>query len=429
MLVVFAALMPIWSIVGQDEPSSDDNVLCASAFDEDEREQEKINCVVVDRRLFVEYSCQLRDNYKMENKMSAMVIKSTLSIRTNQGFNESVYFWKRVENPEEKRTLGGRNRTHTHHHTVINDMRENEESLDTYENRTVQLKVVTDKLMSEIVLFNIKDKSLYKICVQVPDLIEEAICCEIDDISEDEASNLYMSLIVIGILVFMYVLIVFGFWKCHDEFKSVDELLTNLPTSHVETLKGLVLDKEAIIEDDDQEPSEKSTKKKTKKTKTKKRVKIDDNDDDDDDDHLENYVRYRQKSTDARVKTKVRINDDAVEIDNKAFEGSGNESSAEDSSVRSEIVREMAKFRRMSRLSAGSIQNPTDTGSKKSHASAATGSGGKGVKFSDAIGSNDVVLNMNNVENLTSKIFSESQRRASIKPFKKAYNLNVSDSD
>lgn len=228
------------------------------------------------------------------------------------------------------------------------------------------------------------------------------VCCAIEDRTEEIDSNIYMVLIVIGILVIIYLIIGIIFWRFPpSSYHSIDDMLEKLPTSHVERLKSLVVDRYVSDEEEEYLDHENLSDISSEKSEPPK------------------YVKNRKK-------VKVRIDDHFTEIDNPVYEKSEDEYDADgddekdatkkvtikDDGVEYNLQKEAQKLRRMSKISVSSIK--------------AVSNAHKGVKFAD---SGDTVLNINDMDNLKAKIFNESQRRASIKPFKKAYNLDVSDSD
>ena len=67
------------------------------------------------------------------------------------------------------------------------------------------------------------------------------LSCSLEHRVEEEKSGLYMALLVAGIVVVIYLIIGMFFWFCPpNSFKTIDELLSNLPTKHVEALRNLV---------------------------------------------------------------------------------------------------------------------------------------------------------------------------------------------
>ncbi len=109
----------------------------------------------------------------------------------------------------------------------------------------------TEKYQAELIIYNIEENTKYKIETEF-DLDNETLMlsCLLEHRVEEEKSSLYMALLVIGVVVVIYVIIGMFFWICPpDSFKTIDELLSTLPTKHVEALKNLV-ENEGIIEID-----------------------------------------------------------------------------------------------------------------------------------------------------------------------------------
>ena len=62
--------------------------------------------------------------------------------------------------------------------------------------------------------------------------------------SDEKPVNFLMSLIVIAIIAFIQLVVVFVFWRCEPSaFKSIDDMLQKLPSSHVKMLKRMVAER------------------------------------------------------------------------------------------------------------------------------------------------------------------------------------------
>jgi hypothetical protein len=228
-------------------------------------------------------------------------------------------------------------------------------------------------LDAKLTLKEIDYEISYEICTRIEGLVNK-ICCEVELKEAEEESNIFLSLLVLGVVVLFLVIIMLVFWLCPPtEYHSLDEMLEQLPTSHVEALKTLVT--EADMEEMD--------------------------------DGVQDHDFDLPKSLKSK---KVRINTAGTEIDNLAFEDDEN-----DEDIDHQLMIQAQKIRRMSMMPHGPIG---DTTVKKKG----------GVRFKD-VESNEEV-HMNDMDNLKIKLFNESNRRASIKPFKKTFQLDISsDSD
>lgn len=191
-------------------------------------------------------------------------------------------------------------------------------------------------------------------------------------------------------------------------------MLSKLPDSHVQKLRNLIEDN-GDSDDDSTSMSGSSM--------ASSAVKSDEE------------LTTNQTKTPKKKRAKVRINENLTEIDNPAYETTSEEDEEKPAAssawarrmsrisfadgnddVEYNLQKEAHKLRRMSRMSLGSIKVVTQNTPK-------------GVKFAEPGDKKNTVLNINDLEDLKVKIYNESKRRASIKPFKKPFGLEVSDSD
>ena len=91
---------------------------------------------------------------------------------------------------------------------------------------------------------------MYRICPIISLLDDYSMCCHLEYDTHEEnliQLNFYMALVVVGLLSLIYAIIAIIFWKCPPaSFRSVDEMLTQLPSNHVKALKQMVLETERI---------------------------------------------------------------------------------------------------------------------------------------------------------------------------------------
>lgn len=332
--------------------------VCANAFNEEERTQEVVKCVLVlqDRAannnelidVVVDYDCTVVDDFKVgEYKYISIKVKLELVSSKPIDYSPDSYFiWDILEES-------------THHKLDF----KNEKMIPL--NFTSNLYQNTSK--ASLVLYDISVDSKYKICPVIPDLIEEEkICCKVIKTEEHEENTVFMSLLVIGVLLVIYAIVIIVTWQCPTKNDSIDTILQELPTKHVEALKQLVEADEEI--------------------------------------QNEGIPRAERRQSVANVNV-IRF-----DIENPAYE-QGNDEDDIDYKLRMEAL----KIRRMSRASVADIQTVSNKDVKKR----------RGVKFTDE----STIIGMGDIENLKMKILNESNRRASVAPFKKAYDLTVSSDD
>lgn len=374
--------------------STESKYLCATSYIEQNRTLEIVNCIydpLGEHPIRLNYECKVIQHKDSEAIETKLIINEKIEI------NYATFKWA-IEKEE-------------HHGKKLNKSRYayNEAELKNLKN--VTLSETEAGLEATLVLVNIEKDVPYEISVFVPEFNKkysaepEEIHCTIEITEEEEKNNVFMSLIVIGILLIMFVTIMIVFWKCPpNEFHSVDEMLEKLPTSHVKALKKLVLEREG--EEDDNE---------SVKTENSK----------------ENLpYRYRKRKDVIKQRGKVRVNTNVTEIDNPAYVDDSEAEKSEKSELEDVETRlrfEKLKLRRMSRVSVGQISRSSSVPRASiENLEPAVGRKG-GVRFAD---DTDDAVPMSEIDNLKVKLFNESKRRASVKIFKKSYNLYVSsDSD
>ena len=276
--------------------------------------------------------------------------------------------------------------------------------------RNVTLSPESDpkSAMANLKLLGVEEEISYKVCGRVLNTSgkDYEICSEVELKEEVEKSNIFLSLIVIGVVVVFLAIIMVVFWQCPPaQFNSIDEMLEKLPTSHVEALKRLVVDTDTVLADEVDTSGENSE------------------------------FRARRKRAGSSRTTpveetrggKVRINTNVIEIDNPAFE---------DDDEEDEIQRKL-KFtaNRLRRMSMGNVAmtssrpKPEDVGIISVESEEPMRKKGGGVRFVDSDDITSQGEQMSEMDQLKVKIFNESKRRASIKPFKKRLGYVSSDSD
>ena len=328
---------------------NDLNENCVKSFIKENRTHEINKCILQDR-VILDFECKIILLREKEKLIKA--IDSIFSLRDlkNDTITYVEFEWE-AKHGDEKMILQDKNNKR---------------------NISLNYTNVERLLDARLTLREIDYEINYEICTRIEGLFDDKICCEVELKEAEEESNIFLSLLVLGVIVLFLVIIMLVFWLCPPtEYHSLDEMLEQLPTSHVEALKTLVTEAE-----------------------------MEEMDDDDHDFDLPKNLKSK----------KVRINIAGTEIDNPAFEDDEN-----DEDIDHQLMIQAQKIRRMSMVPRG----PTgDTTVKKKG----------GVRFKDEESNEEV--HMNDMDNLRIKLFNESKRRASIKPFKKTFQLDISsDSD
>jgi hypothetical protein len=254
--------------------------------------------------------------------------------------------------------------------------------------KNITLTKESNNYFAELILYKISYETAYEICTKVPNINIMDLCCRIKNV-EPEEEPIYMPLIVIVIVFIINFVVVIVFWKCPPSaFHSLDEMLEKLPTSHVKKLKKLLLEGQ-----DDDKSSEKE--------------KIDKN---------RNFIDINTKNRRMKISKNITFNNEINNFnakDNPAFE-----EDSETGDIEHYLRFEAQKIRRLSRISLDSIELDPNDSSKPIKKKL-------GVKFADQ--NKEIILDKNNeVKHFRKKIIDENKRRASIKPYKKAFNLDIS---
>ena len=246
-------------------------------------------------------------------------------------------------------------------------------------NDTVFLKNDTNNsLVGKLILYGIFPETMYRVCIdKVPRTLitvpnPDDLCCQVELIEEIEEYDELMIFIVLATLLVIYIIVILVNCFCPPHaYRSLDEMLGSLPTAHVDKLRKLIEDKEEHIKEAD----EHNLGDENERVRSLG------------DPVLAKYMYMRNNKNRRRRSSTKRS-----EFDNKGYE-SGDDldrSGAEDTRTRTE----------------------SESSNKAPHQTV--------VKFADE----DEVID--DIGKIKLKVFKEVKRRASIKPFKKAYTLNVS---
>ncbi|CAF0955248.1 unnamed protein product [Brachionus calyciflorus] len=387
-LKIFLILISInlWTIECSD-------LICANAFNKEERNYEIVNCKFNSQgKIFtVDYQCKVYLNKNLETSNTQNIVEADFRLK-DQVINqkEATFYWRSFKEHSHS----------THYHRSENEFK-NIAKINFTLNESKNIS------KASVILYKIHYETVYEVCVNVEGLFsqEDKVCCSVENKEEEEESNIFMVLIVLGILLLIYVYVVIASWKTSKSEKTLDDMLETLPTAHVERLKSLFIaaDDEEIDDDNDDDLINDENKleehehiqtelfvKNNKKGKSAKRVMIKEN------------PAYEPDDEGEVIHRKINVKNEE-EIDDIEFN----------------LYREAQKFRKMSRMSVAAIPKE-DLKRLKENRQA------KSVKFSEKDDSN---THIDELDMLRLKVYNESKRRASIKPFKKAYDLDVTDSD
>jgi hypothetical protein len=343
---------------------------CVKSFIKENRTHEIKKCILLDylstTRLKFQFECKivlLRVNEKLVKAVDSMF---SLYGRKDENITQVEFYWSK-DSEENKYRNNSDNRLKVN---LTNDTNEN-------------------FFNAKLTLEEIEYETNYEICTKIDDLFEDN-CCNVELKEIEEESNIYLSLLVLGIAIVFLVLIIIVFWLCPPtEFHSIDEMLEKMPTSHVEALKILVTEQDMDENNDEEQGLET--------------------------DIPENFnLRSRRATKQDLFNNRIRINANPTEFDNPAFD---NYDEDEDD-VEHQLKFQALKIRRMSMGTMAPRGQNGDVPIKKKG----------GVRFVDD--EDNGKSQMNEMDNLRIKLLNESKRRASIKPFKKTFNLDISsDSD
>lgn len=348
-------------------------LICATATPKDEHTHQTVNCRFLDKQIYSEihYQCTIYVDKELQSSNSQSVVQVEFSLLGSAKESKTAnFFW----NSQVK------------HHSESVESHSAEEEFK--HNQTVDLSINSkNESTATVILYKLHYETVYTICVNMNDTFEQKVCCTVENLEEEEESNIYMVLVVLGVLLLIYAFVIIATKVTSKEEKSIDDLLETLPTAHVERLKSLfeVAEEEEDVSeyDSDGTAEEKSIDSLSlgKKLKSDKKVTIRDNfgyEPDADEEKRENYEN---------------------EIDD----------------IQLNLYKEAQKFRKLSRMSIAGFSTEDLTKLREKRT--------KNVKF-------DKNLPMvNEINKIKLKVYNESNRRASIKPYKRAYDLGASDSD
>ena len=338
----------------EEESDEDEEELEAQSFD-------AVNCNR-DNRLSVRLECSIKLSQQVQVQTTTATTKAhdcvhvKLTLHTASGDETnasslvSVFYWDYIGDEHHRRQKRERRTPLTSladpassvfRHNASVALSTHSEVEDINRNATL--------LSASLLLYGIEASVVYRVCAVVPGVwtSHTELCCRTAKVSDEKPVNFLMSLIVIAIIAFIQLVVVFVFWRCEPSaFKSIDDMLQKLPSSHVKMLRRMVAERgdniaTAGIGVAGGDPGTISTR------------------------------RREGRDADAKKKSRVNFNIPVVE-------------------------------------SAPTIsRNVSD------------GRGGEGGRTTEE---------RENQADLKAKIFNENRRRHSIKPFKKAFVLDVSSS-
>lgn len=243
----------------------------------------------------------------------------------------------------------------------------------------------TSKYEANLTIFNIEENEKYDIQAMFNNY---TLKCALEYEVEEETTSLYVSLLVMGVMVVIYLIIGLVHWICPpDKYRTLDELLANLPSKHVEALKDLVSDDINLAREFDE-------------------INQDNN----------------------HISHKKNVNFNMAGIENRAYADDVFNEDDDEDSINRKLYQEANKLRKMSRVSQHSSFN-----SEQKSRVRFTNIGSVGSE-TISIGSNPVSnmdhagFSSTDLENLQLKIMREKRRRDSVHPFKKTYALTTIES-
>lgn len=154
-------------------------LVCANSFNSENRIDEQVRCRTLDSKTTVDLECSLTKSYKLNafKHTRANVIRSRLSISPPRlDLNETVFLWDHVSIPSKMNLPFRGVKIHTFVGSFSHLEREllfragdkNEGDSDSSGNFSMELSLgLFNDSYSEVVLYNIKHDTLYRLCAQV----------------------------------------------------------------------------------------------------------------------------------------------------------------------------------------------------------------------------------------------------------------------
>lgn len=366
-------ILILWKILFLTIIQCSDELICAKASPKDEFTHQTVNCKFTNltySNYEIYYQCTIYVDRELKSSNSQNVVQVEFSLL---GFTEKMktvtFYWI----------------SYLKHSLVATEPHLVEEQFK--HNRTVGLSINSNnESTAEIILYKLHYDTVYKVCVNMNETFDQKVCCMVENLEEKEESNIYMVLVVLGVLLLIYAFVIIATKITNKKEKTIDELLETLPMAHVERLKSLF-----EINEDEDEISDYSWEDETEEEKP-----------------------YEPISTIKKTKNGKKV----TIIDNFGYELDTDETIKNDETedIQLNLYKEAQKFRKMSRkISIAAISTEDSEKIKPKRT--------KNVKF------NQNLPGINGINNIKLKVYNESNRRASIKPYKKPYDLGASDSD
>jgi hypothetical protein len=379
--------------------NKENELICVKSYLQDNRTQEVTSCALVPSSIKFKFETSLKLSYYVHPKVYD-VIKSKVTVQIpiskNFTFENTKNSLRWVSKTEHKKVVAKSVPRKENLDEIQFDLsKEKSKSFNLTQLKKNENESKILEFDAELVLKEINEDSIYRVCLDIAslNLTDDSLICSLIVYQSHDEENIYMGLLVIGILVIIYVIIVLVFWKCPPTFDDIDELLEKLPTSHVVALKELVESQEGNEDEEDDTPKPKN---------------------------IEQYDGVNLRSRSHRRQSTV---EKILHVPTNLAQPDSDDDDLEDKNQR-ELRKEMLKFRRMSRVSIGNDQD--------SHRVSVSSNQTRKQKPKVKFDKKHVVMDFDEVtgeQDIAKKIFNESRRRASIKPFKKAFDLNASSSE
>lgn len=379
-LIIFISSY-LWTIAQSD-------LVCAHAKNKDEPNYEIVNCKYPEKQLTIDYQCKILMNKELESTSTQNVVEADFKINflKKDQSSSAVFYWRSFKE-----------HSHSNFYREVSKFKYNKTVNFTYNNP----KNIS---RASLVLYKIHYETVYEICVKVDGIIDnlDDVCCEIENREEEEESNIFMVLIVLGVLLLIYAFVILATWRMSHKEETIDELIESLPTAHVERLKSLFIEN-----DDDEDDDENIDDEGENEEEIKEPVKPA---------HVDLFVKNKKGKSAKKVMIRDHDNH-GYEPGEDEIEDKMDNTEEELDELEFNLYKETQKLRKMSRMSVADVSKDLRKLREQK--------GGKSVKFTD----NSDTLEIGDFDKIKLKLNNESKRRASIKPFRKAYGLDVSDSD
>lgn len=232
----------------QEPGCSSNYAVCVKSEHDNDYTTETTKCSTFDQTISLDIKCQIMDDYAYQSRFYDVISVEIQFTEINESSNLSDVFdhemiglkWYKQSKHSSEREFLALNQTSV--------------SLNRVDNQT---------LLARLIFSGFKLDTLYKFCINnvSSELIQSIdpdndFCCRIEEKEHEEELNESMVIVVLIILFIIYSVVILVNWLCpSSKFNTIEEVLSSLPSDHVDKLQKLIQEQGVKTDEEDEEKS------------------------------------------------------------------------------------------------------------------------------------------------------------------------------